>query len=78
MSALRHQRNTNTNSVTTRGNILKIQITIYKRVSRRKKLGNVMPVMLTNCLSVFDHFVGLALKELKMRLNFLRKNRNFP
>ena len=78
MSALRHQRNTNTNSVTTRGNILKIQITIYKRVSRRKELGNVMPVMLTNCLSVFDHFVGLALKELKMRLNFLRKNRNFP
>ena len=78
MSALRHQRNTNTNSVTTRGNILKIQITIYKRVSRRKELGNVMPVMLTNCLSVFDHSVGLALKELKMRLNFLRKNRNFP
>ena len=25
----------------------------------------------TKCLSVFDHFVGLALKSLKMRENFI-------
>ena len=28
----------------------------------------------TNCLSVFDHFVGLALKELKLSLDITNKN----
>ena len=30
-----------------------------------KNIQNNLPVFLTNCLSVFDHFVALALKGLK-------------
>ena len=29
----------------------------------------------TNCLSVFDHFVGLALKGLKPHCTYIKKNR---
>ena len=28
----------------------------------------IRPEMSTNCLSVFDHFVGLALKGLKLKI----------
>ena len=33
---------------------------------------------LTNCLSVFDHFVALALKELKVAPSFLEIVKDFP
>ena len=36
----------------------------HKMVKHTQTIRRLLP---TNCLSVFDHFVGLALKELKIK-----------
>ena len=46
------------------------EILILKRQPHKMvKLKQFVNILLTNCLSVFDHFVGLALKEL-IRVQF--------
>ena len=41
-----------------------------------KHTQTICPQQPTNCLSVFDHFGGLALKELK--ISFLKKHLRLP
>ena len=56
-------------------NLSKILLTLKRQ--HHKMVKNTQ--MLTNCLSVFDHFVGLALKELT-KLTFeqsLTRNEQF-
>ena len=38
-------------------------------------LKRLVGTLSTNCLSVFDHFVGLALKELKIKVKMLPLSR---
>ena len=41
-------------------------------------LKKLVDKLATNCLSVFDHFVGLAFKRLNKVLKFVRKTENIP
>ena len=41
------------------------KIHIYNIIKWSNTLKEFVGILRTNCLSVFDHFVGLALKELK-------------
>ena len=39
-----------------------------------KHTPKILQILPTNCLSVFDHFVGLALKGLTLNLKFFNVN----
>ena len=47
-----------------------LNVNNHKMVKHTQRIRRLLP---TNCLSVFDHFVGLALKELTKRVAEIKR-----
>ena len=47
-----------------------LNVSNHKMVKHTQRIRRLLP---TNCLSVFDHFVGLALKELTKRVAEIKR-----